>query len=177
MLSPRKFGGLAVPYNRWSTVSLAGENDHGYRTREKVIPGAFETARFMPVLGLLDHDPKIRIASVMDGSLVLTETKEGLDATFELSDTIVGRAVSEAVIRGDAKGLSIGFTIDREQAGVDHVTKVHWRILQKAMLREVSLITSDSRSKPAYPDTLVTSRSDNGKSRVVKCLSEERRVI
>lgn len=157
-LSQRKFGGLAVPYNRWSTVSLAGENDHGYRTREKVLPQAFGSTRFMPVLGLLDHNPNQRVASVMEGSLTLSETKAGLDAEFSLPDTIVGRAVSDAVSRGEVKGLSVGFIIDREQAGVDHVTKVHWRILQSATLREVSLITVDNPSKPAYPDTMLSKR-------------------
>ena len=120
---------------------------------ETIAPGALAAtlAAGSDVLALVDHDPGKVLGRTRSGTLKLSEDARGLAFSVDLPDTGAARDVLALVERGDAGGMSFGFTVP---AGGDE-----WRggrrTLRRIHLHEISVITSH----PAYVGTTVEARA------------------
>lgn len=118
--------------------------------KERIAYGAFakslrENDR---IVALWNHDTSFPLGSTASGTLILSETSEGLYFDVTLPATTYARDLIELVTRGDVSGASIGFFPIRTNY-VDGV-----RVIAEAELIEVSPVTL-----PAYPTTSVSLRS------------------
>ncbi len=155
---PKLTGYAAV----WGSESL----DLGGFT-ERIIRGAFTESLGRdlveePVLSYLGHDRNKILGSTAAGTLKLSEDSKGLRFTlFPPEKTSYGADVIESVRRGDLRGMSFRFGVNRERM-VEGVREVI-----KADLHEISPV-----SEPAYPDTSVQLRR---KGRIMKLTEIELR--
>lgn len=117
---------------------------------ETIAPGAVTASLASDILALVDHDPGKVLGRTRSGTLRLVEDQRGLAFTIELPDTTAARDVLALVERGDAGGMSFGFSVPK--GGDD------WqgsrRTLRRIALHEISVITSH----PAYKGTTVEAR-------------------
>lgn len=120
---------------------------------ESIKRGAFsETIKEDDVRALVNHDPSQLLGRSDSGTLRLKETREGLQMEIDVPDTQAGRDARTSIKRGDMDGASFGFrTIDDEW---NTNNEVPHRTLKKVRLFDVGPVTF-----PAYPDTLVATRS------------------
>ncbi len=118
---------------------------------EVIAPGAVTASLGRDILALVDHDPAKVLGRTRTGSLKLSEDARGLAFTVELPDTTAARDVLALVERGDAGGMSFGFTVPK---GGD-AWNGNRRTLRNITLHEISVITSH----PAYAGTTVEARA------------------
>jgi HK97 family phage prohead protease len=121
------------------------------RFTETVCPGAFSRSlkSGADVLALVDHAPDKLLGRTRSGTLRLSEDTRGLAFSVDLPQTQLAHDVLELVQRGDAGGMSFGFTAIEERWRGDQ------RELHTVQLHEVSVILSF----PAYEGTTVSARS------------------
>lgn len=119
---------------------------------ETIAPGAVSAslAGGRDILALVDHDPAKVLGRTRSGTLKLSEDSRGLAFTIDLPDTGAARDVLALVERGDAGGMSFGFTVP---SGGDERSG-NRRTLRSIVLHEISVVTSF----PAYAATTVEAR-------------------
>lgn len=126
-------------------------SEHG-PFRERVARGAFaNTIRTDDIRALFNHDPNIVLGRRRAGTLSLREDERGLGVTIDLPNTSMGRAVAEAIRRGDVSQMSFGFDALDEAWENDAAGRV--RVLKRVRLFDVSPVTF-----PAYPQTEIALR-------------------
>lgn len=140
----KRVGGLAVSYG--------GQADIGDSFRELFAPGAFRASLSDDILALFGHDRNRVLGRTSAGTLRLREDANGVHFEIDLPDTTDGRDLAVSVERGDIRGTSFGFRVQRETW--DDTTNPPTRTIHEAILREISP-TAD----PAYGDTTIAMRS------------------
>jgi len=151
--------GHAAVFNEWTKIS---EPWFGDLYEEQVAPGAFrKTIKEGDIRALWNHDPNIVLGRLKAGTLELKEDDAGLAATITPPDNEWGRPVLDAVRRGDVSGMSIAFQVVKESWTIPDKEKepgaLRKRVIREAKLFEVSPVTF-----PAYPQTDIGARSDDG---------------
>lgn len=137
-----KLTGYAAVFDQETTVQ--GQ-------REIIRSGAFSDslASGRDILALADHDPARVLGRTRSGSLRLWEDARGLAFELVAANTQAGRDIVELAKRGDAGGMSFGFTIGGDSYKDD------LRELRSVELFEISVVSS----WPAYVGTEVHARS------------------
>ena len=138
----RRLRGLAIPYGVETRINGGTES---------IRPGA--VAASLPgrdILALVDHDNGKVLGRTRSGTLRLSEDERGLSYEIDLPETTAARDVLVLVERGDAGGMSFGFSVPK---GGDEWRGLH-RTLLTINLHEISVITSH----PAYAATTVEAR-------------------
>lgn len=116
------------------------------------------------------EDPHALIGAKENGSLRLSEDKQGLHVDIDPPDTVGGRDVLELVRSGYVDKMSFGFEVIQEKTTVRE-DKADLRELLEVKLFEVSIVPF-----PAYSGTSVTARSADGKVERVAVCGEEFKV-
>lgn len=139
----RTLAGYALVYG-----SEARINGH----RETIAPGAIRaTLGSNPdILALVDHDAGKVLGRTRSGTLRLSEDSRGLAFEIDLPETTAARDVLALVERGDAGGMSFGFSVPKGGDEWDGTS----RTLRAIHLHEISVVTSF----PAYAATTVEAR-------------------
>lgn len=139
------FEGMAAVYD--------SPTDLGYFS-EEIRSGAFKNVMGNDVRGLFNHDSDVLLGRTASGTMVITETENGLHYKIRYNPNDPDHVrVMEKIKRGDVSQSSFAFTIKDEEwatrEGKDHrvITEVH-------TLYDVSPVTY-----PAYADTTVAARS------------------
>ena len=142
----RTIAGL-IPYNSFS------ENFGGWY--EKLAPGCFTKTLSdgADVRALVEHSDGQLLARTKNGSLRLEDSPEGLHFEFDAPTTTLGEDTLVQVREGLINGCSFGFICMEENYSYEDNKEV--RTILEARLLEVSLVLST----PAYPETLVYTRS------------------
>jgi hypothetical protein len=135
----RTLRGLAIPYGVETRINGGTES----------IRAGAVTASLAgrDILALVDHDSGKVLGRTRSGTLRLAEDTRGVSFEIDLPDTTAARDVLALVERGDAGGMSFGFTTPK---GGDEWRGTH-RTLRSIQLHEISVITSH----PAYTATTV----------------------
>ena len=135
-----------IPYNSQS---------EGLGYIEILKPGCFSRAieKADNIISLWNHDPGMPLASTKSGTLMLNETRDGLNVRIEPNMTTTwGQNALSAVKRGDISGLSFGFNV--KDSGVKW-DKNNVRVIHEVnQLFEVSPVAF-----PAYSESCVRLRS------------------
>lgn len=123
---------------------------------EIVAPNALDGAleRNTDVLALYGHDYQNVLGRQSAGTLKLSKDERGIKFNLDLPNTQLGRDVYTLVERGDLKGNSFGFTVNRDNWDKDKSGKVVRTIEEVKDLFEISIV-----SLPAYEATELTMRS------------------
>lgn len=123
---------------------------------EIVLPEAVDKAleRNSDVLALFDHDYGQILGRQAANTLELSKDDKGLKFQLDLPDTQLGRDVYTLIERGDLRGNSFGFTIERDNWKKDKQGKVVRTIEEIKDLFEISIV-----SMPAYEATEIAKRS------------------
>jgi HK97 family phage prohead protease len=123
---------------------------------EIVQPDAVDKAleRNSDVLALFDHDYGQILGRQSANTLELSKDERGLKFALDLPDTQLGRDTYTLIERGDLKGNSFGFTIERDNWKKNKDGKVIRTIEEIKDLFEISIV-----SMPAYEATEVARRS------------------
>ena len=122
--------------------------------RHRVHPGRRRHTHSLPgreILALVDHDSGKVLGRTRSGTLRLAEDERGVSFEIDLPETTAARDVLALVERGDAGGMSFGFTTPK---GRDEWHGTH-RTIRTIHLHEISVITSH----PAYQATTVEARA------------------
>ena len=98
------------------------------------------------------HDTRHLLGRTSSGTFRLQEDDVGLAFELDLPATTMGRDVAELVRRGDLRGMSIAFVVERETLE-DEGDKIR-RVVHAASLYEISIVHD-----PAYRETSVGFRS------------------
>ncbi|MEJ7777478.1 MAG: HK97 family phage prohead protease [Sphingomicrobium sp.] len=140
----RTLSGYALVYG-----SEARINGH----REIIAPGAVTASLGggRDILALVDHDAGKLLGRTKSGSLRLSEDSRGLAFEIDLPETSAARDVLALVERGDAGGMSFGFSTPK---GGDE-WRGTTRTLRNIHLHEISVV----QSFPAYTATTVEARN------------------
>lgn len=146
--------GLAVPYNRWTTI--------GAWFREKFEPGAFRAYLTDPdsdVRYNYGHERNSLMGRRRSGTLTVWEREDGLYVRLEVPNTTLGRDMIEMIRRGDIQGHSIEFYAKQEtwryaDADGNEDLELDERIVTEATLPGVALVAD-----PAYEDASAALRS------------------
>jgi uncharacterized protein len=149
-----RLSGRAAPFNK---VTMIGRKPWGFR--EKIMPGAFaKSIKDGDVVLLDNHDHARPISRQSAGTLVMNETKGGLDWDAEPADTTYANDVRENAKAGNYGGCSFGFEVIRDSWTYNKDDDVDERVLLEVKLHEISVCTF-----PAYADgTSVTARDQVG---------------
>ena len=139
----RTLRGLAIPYGVETRINGGTESIRAGAVTAS-LPGR-------DILALVDHDSGKVLGRTRSGTLRLSEGERGVSFEIDLPDTTAARDVLALVERGDAGGMSFGFTTPK---GGDEWRGTH-RTLRTINLHEVSVITSH----PAYTATTVEARN------------------
>ena len=139
----RKLRGLAIPYGVETRINGGTESIRAGAVTAS-LPGR-------DILALVDHDAGKVLGRTRSGTLRLSEDERGLSYEIDLPDTTAVRDVLALVERGDAGGMSFGFSVPK---GGDEWSGLH-RTLRAINLHEISVITSH----PAYAATTVEARA------------------
>ncbi len=124
--------------------------------REKVLPGAFaESIRRDDICGQFNHDPNFILGRTGNGTVRLTEDRDGLHYEIDLNaaDPQAMR-VGAIAARGDLAGSSFAFSVQRdvdEEWVMEDPKLLPLRIIKRAKLFDVAPVTT-----PAYPQTTVS---------------------
>jgi HK97 family phage prohead protease len=141
----RAVEGDGMSFSGYAAVFNSPSEDLG-GFREFVAQGAFKRSlesRNRMML-LWNHDSSQPLASTRNGSLKLTEDKNGLFVEATLPNTQLGRDIAELIRTGTIDAMSFGFQVKRDSWSTDGRT----RTLEDVSLHEVSLV-----SWPAYEGT------------------------
>ncbi len=124
--------------------------------REIVLPGAFRASLESgdDCLGTFNHDPDKLLGRRSSATLRLSEDARGLRFEIDPPDTSYARDLAESMKRGDVKGASFGFTVNKD--GQDWKTEDGQRVryLRSVRLLDVAVVT-----EPAYRDAAAVIRS------------------
>ena len=140
-------GGYAIVFNSES-------RDLGGFT-EFVAPDALDEAleRNADVLALYNHDYSNVLGRQSSETLKLYKDERGVRFELDLPETTLGRDVYELVKRGDLKGNSFGFTVEKDNWEKRDGNVI--RTIEKIKdLYEISIV-----SLPAYEATELTKRN------------------
>lgn len=138
----RTLRGLAIPYGVETRINGGTESVQAGAVTASLIG--------RDILALVDHDAAKVLGRTKTGTLRLSEDSRGLSFEIDLPDTTAARDALALVERGDAGGMSFGFSTPR---GGDEWRGTH-RTLKAIHLHEISVITSH----PAYTATTVEAR-------------------
>lgn len=131
--------GIAVPY---------GSNSQGLPFVETIKAGAFaDDIGKRNVALLVEHDGKRILADTRSGTLVLRETKRGVEFRAKLPQTRDGRDMRALLKDGIYRHMSFGFVATKDS------WKGERRSVEKAQLFEISLVHT-----PAYEATAAAVR-------------------
>lgn len=131
--------GIAVPY---------GTDSQGLPFVETIKPGAFaDDIGKRNVALLVEHDGKRILADTRSGTLVLRETRRGVEFRAKLPQTRDGRDMRALLRDGIYRHMSFGFVATRDS------WKGERRSVEKAQLFEISLVHT-----PAYEATAAAVR-------------------
>ena len=141
----RTISGL-IPYNSLSAYM-------GFY--EKLQPGCFSKSlsEQSDIRALIEHSDQRLLARTKNGSLKLEDSTEALRFTFEAPNTTEGDDILTMVREGLVSGCSFGMIVMSENYDYEDGKEV--RTIIEARLLEISLVLSE----PAYPDTVVYTRS------------------
>jgi len=120
-------------------------------TTEIISPDALRGVDLSDVVLLTNHDGAQIPLARSPKTLVLTVTERGLEMSATLPDTAQGRAVHEAVKRGDLSQMSFAFDI--KQSAFDEATQTR-TITEIGRVYEISIV-----NYAAYPQTSVQARA------------------
>lgn len=145
----RKIEGYGIVFNKESR-DLGG-------FREVILPeaveGVFERS---DVLALLNHDMSKGVLARNTngkGTMTLTVDERGVKYSFEAPKFDLGDELLEGVRRGDIKGSSFSFTLEKDEW--DHKQKPSLRTIKKfKLIYDMSPVYHE-----AYPDTTVALRN------------------
>jgi len=139
---PLVIEGTAIVFNEPAKIA-------GYT--ERIAPTALNGVDLNDVALLINHDGAGIPLARSPKTLTLTTTEKGLEMRAELPDTEQGKAVYQAVQRGDLSQMSFAFDIKEcekdEQARAVTITSI-------GAVYEISLVT-----RAAYPQTSVQARA------------------
>jgi hypothetical protein len=130
--------GIAVPYGSDSVPLPFIEN---------FAPGAFRDQlgeNFDGVTGQFQHDSVFVLASVDSGTMNVTDSPTGLRFSMRVPSSLA--YVREVVEAGIVAGASVGFQALADEWSADPITGDPRRLVTRAVLAEVSLV-----SRPAFP--------------------------
>jgi HK97 family phage prohead protease len=120
---------------------------------EVIRPGAFSGSLARDIVALVDHDAGRVLARTKSKTLRLSEDTRGLAFSLDLPTTTYARDVLALITRGDAGGMSFGFTVDSDGERWNG-TK---RELRAVTLHEISVVSA----WPAYEGTIVNARAND----------------
>ena len=118
---------------------------------ERIARSALDGVNLDDITLLVNHDGAGIPLARSPKTMTLTVTDSGLEMRAELPDTAQGRAVYEAVKRGDLSQMSFAFDIGRQT--FDERARER-TITQVARVYEISIV-----NRAAYPQTHVTARN------------------
>ncbi len=123
----------------------------GVMVREQIDAGAFTRSLAEDAQSLYwQHETRMPLASTASGTLVLTDTPEGLRYEATLADTQLARDAVALVRSGVVSQMSFGMRVQRDTLDrTQHTRRVH-----EARIAEISLV-----ERGAYPQTSATARS------------------
>ncbi len=154
---PKKIVGYAAVFNKRSlNLSFSEE----YPLFEIIEPGAFEAVLNDDVRAVIDHKGGLQtLGRTKSGTLKVSEDDIGLRFELEPPDTQAGRDIVTLIERGDIDQASFKFSVKKggDKFEDDGDGKTTIRTIKRggvAKLEDVSPVTF-----PAYPDTIVQSRS------------------
>jgi HK97 family phage prohead protease len=138
------FTGYAIRYNAKSEP---------LPFRETIAPGAVTRSLRSrnEIKAFINHDTNLVIGSTRSGTLRLVEDERGVRTDIDLPDTTYGRDLSVSVQRGDASGMSFGFSVVKDKWSDD----CSERTITELRLHEVSVVTGF----PAYRQTTAAVRA------------------
>lgn len=125
--------------------------------REIVKPGAFRASLDAKddVIATIDHEPSRLLGRRASGTLDLIEDERGLRFEVQPPDTTYARDLAASMRRGDIKGASFGFIVNRD--GQQWLTTRDGQRVRE--LRSVRLLDVAVVGNPAYPDASAAVRS------------------
>lgn len=135
-----------IPYNSLSEYM-------GYY--EKLQPGCFSKtlSEQEDVRLIMEHNDSALLARTKNGSLKLDDREDGLHFEFDAPETTLGNDTLVQVREGLINGCSFGMIVYQDTYTYEDNREV--RTIVEARLLEISLVYSI----PAYPDTIVYTRS------------------
>jgi HK97 family phage prohead protease len=147
---PARIEGLAVPYNRWTTI--------GGMFREMVEPGAFRAYLADPANDVrynYGHHRLNIMGRRSSGTLRVEDRDDGVHVSLDVPDTQLGRDMLVLVRRGDLQGHSMEFYAvgERWDYARDGSGELDRRTITEAKLPGVALVDDG-----AYQDTTVALR-------------------
>lgn len=101
------------------------------------------------------HKSSDILGNTKSGTLSLRLTDKGLYFTAKLPNTQLGNDTYELIKRGDLKSLSFGFLVGKDSWDVTKNPQVR-TVTKISSLEEISVV-----SRPAYTDTMVSTRAKN----------------
>jgi len=123
--------GIACPYRSWSQT-LGWNNDF----KEQFLPGAFsESLGKRNICCTVDHNRDKLIATTQGGTLVITDTSDGLHIRASIPNTAVGTELIQHVDRRDIQGMSFDFRANSDKW--ERIDDIACRTISKAELFEV----------------------------------------
>lgn len=138
----RTLEGMAVVFNQPAKIGSVTEIIH---------PDALNGVDLDGVMLITNHDDSSIPLARSPKTLSLTVTEQGLEMKANLPDTEQGKAVYEAVKRGDLSQMSFAFDIESFQWDEQAETRT---IMKISKIYEISIV-----NYAAYEQTYVTARS------------------
>ena len=149
------------PYGSETVLREAGEG--GLELREVFAPGAFKARDVQQkrnVHLLAGHDFAKPIASVLAGTLTLTDTADALVIEARIDPLLANVSYMMDLLAGIRAGLTIGispgFRVATELPGAEVIQRKGNAVLRTitvAHLQEISIVT-----RPAYPEAQIEAR-------------------
>lgn len=122
---------------------------------ERLQPGCFSKtlSEQSDVRLIMEHNDSALLARTKNGSLKLEDREDGLHFEFDAPETTLGNDTLVQVREGLINGCSFGMIVYQDTYKYEDNMEV--RTIVEARLLEISLVYST----PAYPDTVVYTRS------------------
>ena len=120
---------------------------------ERVMPGAFDNIAANDVISSFNHNFASLLGRTSNKTLRLSVDSRGLRYEVDLPDTSAGRDVAALVKRGDLKGSSFAFKVERDTITKDGENRV--RSLNSVRVAELGPVVN-----PAYTGTSTGIRSE-----------------
>ena len=122
---------------------------------ERLAPGCFSKSlsEQTDIRALVEHSDQRLLARTKNGSLKLEDSEDALRFTFDAPNTTEGDDILTMVRDGLVSGCSFGFIVIKDDYKL--INGDEFRTILEAKLLEVSLVLSE----PAYPETVVYTRS------------------
>ena len=123
--------GIACPYRSWSQT-LGWNSDF----KEQFMPGSFsESLGKRNICCTVDHNRDKLVATTQGGTLVITDTAEGLHIRASVPNTAVGNELVTHIDRRDIQGMSFDFRANSDKW--ERIDDIACRTITKAELYEV----------------------------------------